>query len=160
MRTKAKSDRPLGVAIIVVVALLAFILTTIIYCVHYMYAFNIFKRDVQYSMAQTKKGIGIEFSYDDEVRSYNEEDWKKFSNFLRLLNAGKKQKEFPGDETGDVLTIAFPDDTKLEFCAVEITAKTRERDDGICIRYTRADDSTYIFTTDQYGFETVKYWFQ
>ena len=79
MRTKSKTDKPLGVAIIVVVALLAFILTTIIYCVHYMYAVNTFKRDVQYSMAQTKKGIGIEFSYDDEVRSYNEEDWNDTS---------------------------------------------------------------------------------
>ncbi len=160
MRARAKSDKGFALAIIAAVALLAFILTTIIYCVHYMYEFNVFKQDVQYSMAQTKKGIGLEFSYNDEVRSYNEEDWKKFSFFLRMMKAGDKQEEFPGDEEGDVLTIAFPDDTKLEFCAVEITAVTRERDDGICIRYTRADGSQYIFTTDQYGFEAIKNWFQ
>ena len=160
MRARAKSDKGFALAIIAAVALLAFILTTIIYCVHYMYEFNVFKQDVQYSMAQTKKGIGMEFTLNDEVGSYNEADWKKFSEFMRSLKAGDKQKEFPGDEAGDVLTIAFPDDTKLEFCAVEITAATRIRDDGICIRYTRADGSQYIFTTDQYGFETIKYWFK
>ena len=158
---KAKGgDKPLFFALVGSALVLVFITATIIYCVHYMYEFKTFKESVQYSMAKVHKGIQVEITYDDEARTYNEQDWKSFSNFMRLMKAGAKQKEFPGDTTGDVLSIKFPDDTKLEFCYIDITATTRERDDGICIRYTRENGSQYIFYTDQYGFETVKYWFQ
>lgn len=158
---KAKDgDKPLAFALLGSALVLLFITATIIYCVHYMYEFKTFKENVQYSMAKVHKAVQIEISYDGEERTLNEADWKAFSNFMRELNAGAKQKEFPGDTTGDVLTMQFKDDTKLEFCYTEITAKTRNRDDGICIRYTRANGSQYIIDTDQYGFETVKHWFE
>ena len=155
-----KNNRGLVLAMIASVVLLGFITGFIVSAAHYMYEFRVVKTSIETSMGKTKHGLGLEICFDDEVREYNENDWKKFSEFVFRLRAGKKQTVFPGDEQKGVLSIRFPDDSRIEFCKTDITEETRLRDDGICIRYTYADGRQYIFDTDQYGFEKIRYWFQ
>ncbi len=159
LKDSISSEKGLTAAILFAVVFVIMICAIFSYGFAYMYGFRTFKSSVQKSMADAKKGIGIEITYDGEERVYSEQEWKKFSEIVRTMKVGKKQTEFPGDETGEILTISFNDGTKLEFCEATIPEETRMRENGVCIRYTYADGKQYIFNTDQFGFAEVQYLF-
>ena len=160
LRNPLEKDKTVIAALLFATALIIFVIYLFSFGFFYIYEFKNFKSDLQSEMAHVKKGLGVEISLDDHTLPYNEQDWNKFSFIVRSLKVGKKQKNFPGDTSGEVLKFVFNDGTSIEFCATEIPEEVRQRDDGICVRYIDTSGKVLIFDTDQYGFEKIHYWFQ
>jgi hypothetical protein len=160
LRNPLEWDRKLFIIVALVLAFIIFVIAMFGTAFAYMYKFRGFRSDVQHCIARIKTNFEPEVTVDGVSVKTDEHDWKRFSYYIRTMKPGKEQKEFPGDESENVLKIVFRDGQVMEICETDIPEKTRLRDKGICIRYTGSDGKVILFDTDQYGYETFRALFE
>ena len=151
-----KKDWRLMLVSIFVIALLGFVIASVLFSYFYVNKFKSFAAEIEKRVDIQKPQTKPDVTLDGTPMEMKENGWDKFKYYIREMKPGKTRKDFPGDEQGSVLEFRFHNNDVLEICEAPIKENQRRRDEGICMRYTKTDGTVYLFDTDQFGFNDFK----
>lgn len=120
---------------------------------HLLYSHHGFVRDLSASAAYGRQHRSTTVEVDGETRDANYDQVSRLVETIVALGMGKPSDAAP-DEPG--VTVSFGDGSSLSLWRVEITDAGRVSDEGVLVRYVRADGNVYAYDTDLLTYDDVR----
>ncbi len=135
-----------------VVALSVALVVPLVQSGRLLYAHHGFVRDLSASAAYGRQHRSTTVEVDGETRDASYDQVSRLVETIVALGMGKPSDAVPD---GPGVTVSFGDGSALELFAVGIAEAGRSSDEGVLVRFTRADGAVFSYDTDRLSYADV-----